>query len=466
MATASEHYLGIDIGTTSVKVCISAKRGDMLHVVTSASRDTGAVIQTISPVEREQSPYKVISSLLQCLAELAVELVNNVVSVGVCGQMHGVVLWKRDLVWADFSCKEKFENKVSNLITWEDRRCDNTFLTSLPNPSCDYPLCSGFGCCSIAWLAKHNPNYLSEYHMSGTIMDLVIYLLCKLSSPVTSEQCAYSWGYYSPVRRDWDREQLSHIGVPLDILPCVATTVIAGKLTVDLNGLKLGIPVSVGLGDMQCSVLSASPTPGDLVVNVGTSAQAVLLRHVREVCLQDAVTVVPYFNDSDILVAAALNGGNVIAKFVEMLECWSRDLGGSGMERDSVYEKIIELGLDCLNTDLNISPLLLGERHCPDIKASVSDIETSNLSLGSVSSALCRGIVENLAKMLTPEFVRSQGALRLIGCGSVFYRNKLVQEHFKNTYGLPLSLAPPDACAALGASIVVFKDKRDNNVIT
>ena len=462
MATNSEaYYLGIDVGTTSVKVSLSRVTEGKLSVLKSYVRDTGANIRNITPEIREQSPYKVISTLQQCLADLGVEL-TNCVSVGVCGQMHGVVLWKRDLVWGDVYSGEEFGNKVSNLITWEDRRCDDTFLSSLPIPTSGYKLCSGFGCCSLAWLARNSPASLAEYHMSGTIMDLLVYLLCKLSTAVTSEQCAYSWGYYNPIKREWDTEQLCSVGVNLNLLPRVLSTTVAGTLSVDVIGIKLGIPISVGFGDLQCSVLSAAPSPADLVVNIGTSAQVVLLRERRgEETPDRAVTAVPYFGGCDILVAAALNGGNVIAKFVELLDSWSRELGGSGFEKESVYERLIYSGMRCLDTDLRISPVLFGERHNPDMKATVCNIGAGNLSLGCVSSALCRGVVENLATMMSPDTVRSRGVLRLIGCGSVLERNKLIQEHLSLVYGLPISLAGPDTSAALGASIAMFKETSD-----
>ena len=461
MATiySETNYLGLDIGTTSVKACLSSAKSGQLFVIKSEKRETCADVQVSAPAAgREQSPYKIIVALQECLMNLGSELANTV-GIGVCGQMHGVVLWTRDLVWGDISRRDNFENKVSNLITWEDGRCDSTFLSSLPVSSSGYKLCSGFGCCTLIWLARHDPSFLFTYQLSGTIMDLVVFLLCQAPSALISEQCAYSWGYYSPVRGDWDREQLSSIGLPLNILPQVSTAVVAGNLAVSLSCLKLGTPVSVGLGDLQCSVLSAAPTASELVVNIGTSAQAVLLCEDRgETPCCDAITSVPYFRGRHLLVAAALNGGSVIAKFVDTLESWCRELGGGLLDRETVYDKVIESGLKYLDTDLLISPTLLGERHKPGARASVTNIGPDNLSLGSISSALCRGLIENIAAMLSPEFVRSRGVFSLIGCGSVLERNKLVQEHLKRVYAIPMSLAGPDASAALGASTAMYRD--------
>lgn len=40
-----------------------------------------------------------------------------------------------------------------------------------------------------------------------------------------------------------------------------------------------------------------------------------------------AVSYFPYVEDSYLAVAASLNGGNVLAMFVEMLKLWMKDLG-------------------------------------------------------------------------------------------------------------------------------------------
>lgn len=47
-------------------------------------------------------------------------------------------------------------------------------------------------------------------------------------------------------------------------------------------------------------------------------------------------------------------------------------------------------------TDLKIQPTLLGERHLPEISATVSNINIGNLGLGQVFKALCQGIISNV----------------------------------------------------------------------
>ena len=111
---------------------------------------------------------------------------------------------------------------------------------------------------------------------------------------------------------------------------------------------------------------------------------------------------VPYFNCSTLLVAAALNGGNTINKFVRFLRTFLT-LAGITEEQvteQKIYEIITSSALSKLDTTLSIQPLLLGERHCPTERGSVANLTSDNITMADVSSALCRGIVDNLAQMM------------------------------------------------------------------
>lgn len=68
------------------------------------------------------------------------------------------------------------------------------------------------------------------------------------------------------------------------------------------------------------------------VLNISTSAQ---LTYAMPADFQppdspqpaSAISYFPYFDDSYLAVAASLNGGNVLATFVEMLKLWMKEFG-------------------------------------------------------------------------------------------------------------------------------------------
>ena len=47
--------------------------------------------------------------------------------------------------------------EVSPLFTWQDSRCDEDFLASLPDPASHLRLATGYGCATIFWLQRNKP---------------------------------------------------------------------------------------------------------------------------------------------------------------------------------------------------------------------------------------------------------------------------------------------------------------------
>lgn len=88
-----EYILGMDIGTTSVKVCVYDPHTKEL--VAKQSKDTAANIPSDLGIEgNKQDVPKIVSAVHYCVSRLPRDVLRHVKKIGVCGQMHGVVLWK------------------------------------------------------------------------------------------------------------------------------------------------------------------------------------------------------------------------------------------------------------------------------------------------------------------------------------------------------------------------------------
>lgn len=143
---------------------------------------------------------------------------------------------------------------------------------------------------------------------------------------------------------------------------------------------------------------------------MGTASQLAVVKPrgaaATAISLPESVQEVPYFSGDHLLVAASLNGGNVMATFVDVLQGWMKDLGVNlgerGVKKSDIYDKLLQAALDKLDTSLEVDPKLRGERHAPGELGSVKGIQLqpSNLSLGDVGSAMVKGLVENLRKMM------------------------------------------------------------------
>ena len=80
-----------------------------------------------------QDPKKIVSVVQSCVAALNPKHAARVTKIALCGQMHGVVLWKADDV-----------SDCSPLVTWQDQRCSREFLEKeLPKPDSHLRLATG-----------------------------------------------------------------------------------------------------------------------------------------------------------------------------------------------------------------------------------------------------------------------------------------------------------------------------------
>lgn len=88
-----EYILGMDIGTTSVKVCVFDSSNK--EVVAKQSKDTAANIPSDQGIEgNKQDVPKIVSAVHGCVSRLPKDVLRHVKKIGICGQMHGVLLWK------------------------------------------------------------------------------------------------------------------------------------------------------------------------------------------------------------------------------------------------------------------------------------------------------------------------------------------------------------------------------------
>ncbi|NXD13208.1 SHPK Sedoheptulokinase, partial [Nothocercus nigrocapillus] len=456
--------LGIDLGTTSVKAALVVGGEQGPVVAESCSKETQA--QTGSPGAgpqgMEQSVRKIIRALNECLAALPQQQLQRVSHIGISGQMHGIVFWKRDqgCKWTESETGPTFEpGEVSNLVTWQDGRCSPDFLSSLPQPQSHISLAKGFGCATVYWYLKESPDFLKSYDAAGTIHDYVVAMLCDLKKPLMSDQNAASWGYFNSRSKSWNTDILKESGFPVHLLPEVGDPgSIAGRTICAWHGIPKGAEVGIALGDFQCSVYSCLTERTDAVLNIGTSAQLTIstppgFQPPETPDPFSAVTYYPYFSGNYLAVAASLNGGNVIAMFVDMVTQWIAEMG-LAVQESTIYSKIIKAALIQNDSKLSIHPTVFGERHMPEQLASVTNISVSDVSLGHVTRALCRGIIENLHSMLPSECLTEMGVRRILGTGSALARNEVLRQEAERIFPFPVVYGK-DVDAAVGAAMVM-----------
>ncbi|XP_034942018.1 sedoheptulokinase-like [Chelonus insularis] len=462
MSFQGKYVLGIDLGTTSVKIVILSV--DSKQIVAKQSKETQANVPSDLGIEgNKQDVPKILSAVHNCVSRLPKDLLKQVKSIGICGQMHGVALWKTFNRLERESSPFKLDidkDNVSHLYTWQDGRCDKDFLNTLPKSKSHLPVHTGYGCATLFWFARNKPEKLEKYNKCGTVQDLVVSLLTGSNEVAISTQNAASWGYFMTEEGQWETEEMMKAGFPVQLLPKIILKPgeVAGKLAQTWFGVPAGVPIGVALGDLQCSVLPLLKEPDEAVLNISTSAQ---LTYVHSTFNPQSFTKLgniehfPYFDGKYLSVAASLNGGNTLATFVKTLQQWTMDLGFS-VPQSKVWEKLISLGQeDSAVSTMEIEPLLLGERYAPDKTASITGVTLDTLQLGSVFRALCSGVIRNLHNMMSLDLLKEKGIKRIVGNGSGLVRNSVLQKEVIRWYKLPLELGN-SGDAALGAALAAI----------
>ncbi|XP_044078036.1 sedoheptulokinase [Siniperca chuatsi] len=454
----STYILGVDVGTTSVKAVL-LESGSRAVAASHTLPTTSDIIDNSGIKAKEQNTGRIIDTLNRCIRLLPRDKLQHVGSIGLSGQMHGVLFWKAKS-GCDWSNRDFFTARdTSQLITWQDGRCSSNFLSSLPKPHSHLSLAAGFGCTTIFWCMKHRPEFLKDFTVAGTIQDYVVSMLCGLDRCVMTPQNAASWGFFNTSSNQWNIDILKGAGFPLHLLPrCVPSGGLAGQTCSKWHGIPAGTPVGAALGDFQCSVYSCMTARTDAVLNISTSAQLTFampadFKPSDSPEPASSISYFPYFDDSYLAVAASLNGGNVLATFVEMLTAWMKELGAE-LSDSCLYEKLIHCALNQETSDLRVSPTILGERHNPLCLGQVTNISATNLSLGHLTRALCRGVLDNITSMMPAEHLQQAGVSRIVGSGSAIARNEVLRQEVEKAFPQPVVYGQ-NADSAVGVAMVL-----------
>ncbi len=408
---------GIDLGTTKVALVIATSDGQPLH---TASRPHEARLAA-PPGHAEQDAEKIIATAFALLGELPDELRVRVASVGVTGQMHGVVQ------------HDRAGRVVSPLVTWQDHR-----EAGEGNGGRKIPV--GFGLFTLDWWARRG-ELCGE--RAATIHGLFAARLCGRDRAPIDPTDWQAWGG-DPVPEQ----------VPTRILPePVGHGAGVGRVR-HLGPLPLGIPVAAPLGDNQASLRATLREPDrELALTIGTGCQlsAVVGRHAPMGQLPTGAERRPYDLEHDLWVGAPRAGGAAWEWFARTVRGWVTDCGGPTPTMEAVYSQLDALGM-ATHSRLRFAPHLDGERWDSTLSASISGLRLDNGSLGELAVAIASGIIENAKALLPPGCLT--GKRRVVGSGNALRRSALLRREAGRVLGLPIQLGPEREEAAAGAALV------------
>ena len=268
--------LGIDLGTSSVKVLL----------VTAAGRPVGRgsagyPISRPGPDRAEQDPDTwwrgIVTATRAAMADAASEdagggpVADRIAAIGFAGQMHGTVLLADN------------HDVLAPAIVWPDQRSGpeaTAISTELGRERvfqlAGGPLATGFQAATIRWLRRYEPALLDRTAVILTPKDAI---RLRMTGEVVSEPSDGSGtGLLDPRTRDWSPELLAAVGVGRDRLPRLAEAAgVVGHLlpgpAAEL-GMPSGIPVVAGGADTPVGMLGAGLVAADaLLLTISSGGQ-------------------------------------------------------------------------------------------------------------------------------------------------------------------------------------------------
>jgi xylulokinase len=259
--------LGIDISTTGAKALLTDDTG---RVVASASTPLG--LSTPRPLWSEQNPedwWRAIAISIRHALDLAGATGDEIVAIGLTGQMHGLVLLddKGDV--------------LRPAILWNDQRCgaECDFIRERIGPArliqiTGNDALTGFTAPKIVWVQRHEPEIFSRARHVLLPKDYVRY---KLTGTMAMDKADGSGTILFDLKaRDWSAEVLDALEIPRAWLPPTyegpQVTGEVTTLTAAATGLRAGTPVMAGGGDQAAGAVGVGAvTSGIVSLVLGTS---------------------------------------------------------------------------------------------------------------------------------------------------------------------------------------------------
>ncbi len=326
------HSLGLDIGSSSVKASlIDVSSG--ASVASAFSPKTEMKIDALQPGWAEQDPGQWWEHLKLAVNEVLTSASvrsEDIGSIGISYQMHGLVLVDRDqnvlrpaIIWCDSRAVEIGKRAFEEI---GPDRCLARLLNSPGN----------FTASKLRWVKENEPETYGRIHKLMLPGD---YIAMRMTGDINTTPSGLSEGIL------WDFTSnevagflLEHYGIDPALVPDVVPTFsIQGELTREVAselGLKAGTKIAYRAGDQPNNAFSLSAVdPGQVAATAGTSGVVYGVSHVVKADAQSRVNTFAHVNHQTenprLGVLLCINGTGA-------LNAWLRKNVGADLDYESM----------------------------------------------------------------------------------------------------------------------------------
>lgn len=255
-------YIGIDLGTSGVKVILLSEAGEVL-----ASQTEKLTVSRPHPLWSEQDPEQWWQATDRAMKALSQQhRLHEVKALGIAGQMHGATLLDKQqrvlrpaILWNDGRCGEEcqlLEAEVS-----QSRRITGNLM--MP----------GFTAPKLLWVKRHEPDIFAQIDKVLLPKD---YLRLRMTGDFASDMSDAAGTMWMDVaKRDWSDAMLNACGLTRDNMPALFEGCeITGTLLPDVAQAWAipAVPVVAGGGDNAAGAVGVGMADaGQAMLSLGTS---------------------------------------------------------------------------------------------------------------------------------------------------------------------------------------------------
>ncbi|MEZ4605388.1 MAG: xylulokinase [Deinococcales bacterium] len=435
-------FLGIDLGTGSLKALLMAEDGKVI-----AEASESYQVNSPQPKWAETDPWVWWRACVNSLNKIVQRIGSAktaIKGIGLSGQMHGVVLCDRALqplrpaiLWADGRASESLK-VYQQLSPSMQRRLAN-------------PLVVGMAGVSLLWLKQHEEALYQQAVWALQPKDWLRVQLTGLvaSKPHSEPSDASATLLYDLAADDWAWDILEVLGLRGEMLGGVvgSSTPLASLSPQAAQTLNLpqNIQVIAGAGDAAASALgSGLIQEGQVQVNIGTAMQIFAIRYQAHIDPNLKTHLYRNALDGYYAMAAMQNAGIVLEQVRKLLQLsWTE-----------MYEEAFSLES---SEGLSFLPYITGERtpHLnPKAKAT-----WHGLSLRHTRGHMARSAFEGVAFALKDGLLALEATgiraeyLRFVGGGTL---DKRWQQLVSDILAKPLYASDVSDSSARGAALAAL----------
>ncbi|MFW6270330.1 MAG: xylulokinase, partial [Bacillota bacterium] len=319
-----DYFLGFDIGTSGTKVLLISAEGRIVNTVIS-SYD----IKSSHTDWAEQEPSTWWQALKKCINKLNNSFtpeLKKVKAIGLSGQMHGAVFM------------DKKGEPVYPCILWADNRSEKECREIKEKAGQEEiyqitgnPVIPAYTAPKILWFKK---NKRKLYEKTDIILMAKDYIGFKLTGNYFTDYSDASGTLLFNIRKKrWSEKIFQELKLDINRHPEIISSLskagnLTGKAAQEL-GLKQGIPVIAGAGDLACGAIGSNNIKeGTATITIGTAGQVVAsLNKVPETVTGEVFYFCHGLKNKYFSLASLLSGGlclkwfkNNISKIENIIE--------------------------------------------------------------------------------------------------------------------------------------------------